>query len=338
LFIKAAVGTLASNNMQRHASFFILVLGFLHFASPANCRAQWTKDIDCPPGTVYRDLRRDAGRNEFCERILPGSLKVNDGPSRSWFSVDHPGDQGAFQTGRKVGPWKECDRFDHCRDQVYELSFPYEKDRPEFRPEVPVSFQDGKFMFDFGSCWSTWVSQDGTDLNLNIVSTPYRCNISYIPQHVLEHGGEGDYFCQLPFSLGKRAIDSLDLRGELPKLGLPQFCRPISRKGEALMLLRNFLEVATSIDVDCATIVHPGSGPEMLNFQLNHYATDLVTQVATKQGPLTTRIRGSDDQPTQILRDADRILFAYPLSAASKKAEAQKKLIAEEIGLKPACP
>lgn len=42
---------------------------------------------------------------------------------------------------------------------------------PRFRPEIPVSYQHGKYVFDFASCWSTWVNIGGdVDLNLNIGS------------------------------------------------------------------------------------------------------------------------------------------------------------------------
>jgi len=72
--------------------FVISLVVMLLFPSP--CLAQWTKTIDCPDGTVYRDVRRDAGREEFCERLLPGSLKVQDGPSRWWYSQGHFGEEG----------------------------------------------------------------------------------------------------------------------------------------------------------------------------------------------------------------------------------------------------
>ncbi len=164
-----------------------------------------------------------------------------------------------------VGLWKECSRFGKCRQAVYELTFPYEKDRAGFRPEVPVSFQHGKYVFDFTSCWSTWVTQTGgEDLNLNITGSPYRCNIAYLPQHVIEHGGEGDYFCRIPFSVGKRELESLDLLHELPKLGIPQFCRTISRTSEAFMLLEHFMDVATDVDVQTVAIAHDNADTKYL--------------------------------------------------------------------------
>src|SRR6202043_1621611 len=132
-------------------SLFALCVAIFFLSNPNTCNAQWTKDINCPVGTVYRDLRPDAGRQEFCERLLPGSLKVKDGPFRFWFSQGHSGDEGSYKDGRQVGLWKECSRFSKCRHVAHELTFPYEKDRDGFRREVPVSFQHGKYVFDFTS-------------------------------------------------------------------------------------------------------------------------------------------------------------------------------------------
>jgi hypothetical protein len=273
--------------------------------NPGSCRAQWVTDFTCPTGTVYRDLRPDAGRQEFCERLLPSALRVKDGPLRFWFNENLPGDEGTYKDGREIGPWKECDRFGKCKSVVHEIVSPNERTRPNFRLEVRVSFRGGKYVFDFASCWSTWVTQSGAeDLHLNIGGTPYRCEITYIPQHVMDHGGEGSYFCRIPFSVGKRELDSLDLLHELPKLGLPQFCRFLSPTGDAFMLLENFIDVATSVDVQAATIEHDSAGHEILTFRLNQYATDLAVAVAEKQGPLTTRICLKYDQPAEISRDA----------------------------------
>jgi hypothetical protein len=196
--------------MRRDVFSFALSVVAFFLSDPNTCHGLWTKDINCPAGTVYRDLRRDAGREEFCERLLAGSPKTKDGPFRFWFSEGHPGDEGTYTDGRQVGPWKECSRFGKCKHVVYELTFPYEEDRAGFGREVPVSFQHGKYAFDFTSCWSTWVTQTGgEDLGLNITSSPYRCNIAYLPQHVTEHGGDGGHFSSTPFSVGKRELESL---------------------------------------------------------------------------------------------------------------------------------
>jgi len=319
--------------MPRRVFSFGLSFVFFFLCNLRMCHAQWTKDVDCPPGTVYQDLRPYAGRKEFCERLLPGSLKVKDGPFRSWFSKDYAGDEGTYKDGRQVGPWKECSRFGKCRHVVYELAFPYEKDRAGFRREIPVSFEHGKYMFDFTSCWSTWVTQTGNEeLSLNIQGSPYRCNIAYLPQRVIEHGREGEYYCRVPFSVGKRELDSLDLLNELPKLGLPQFCRATSPTGEEFALLENFMDVATVVDVQTAVIEHDSTGHELLAFTLNHYATDLAVEVAANQGPLTTRICSKYDQRTEISRDpSGRISFNFRLSEDRVKASEQRKCIANLI-------
>jgi hypothetical protein len=128
-----------------------------------------------------------------------------------------------------VGPWTECNSFERCKHIDYELIYPSEKGRPGLRPEIPVRYEKGKYAFDFSSRWSTWVTKSGDeDLNLNSGGSGNRCDVSYTPQHVMEYGGERDYVCSVPFYLGERVLDSLDLMRELPKLGLPQFCRSIS--------------------------------------------------------------------------------------------------------------
>lgn len=320
---------------MRHVAFpFVFPIVVLMLSNPCSCRAQWVKDITCPSGTIYRDLRPDPGRQEFCERLLSGSLRVKDGPFRFWFNENLPGDQGTYKDGREIGPWKECDHFGKCKSVFHEEVFPYERDRPNFRREVPISFERGKYVLDFTSCWSTWVTQSGIeDLNLNIGSTPYRCQITYIPQHVMDHGGEGSYFCRIPFSVGKREFNSLDLLNELPRLGLPQFCRSISPTGEAFMLLENSIEVATAVDVQAATIERDGAGHEVLTFRLNQYATDLAVTVAGKEGPLTTRICLKYDQPTEISRRASGTTsFNFRLSDDKTKANEQKKCVAKLLG------
>ena len=320
--------------MRRSASSVILFAGFLCIGTPHACTAQWTKDIECPPGTTYRDLHPDAGRQEFCERLLPGSLKVKDGPFKFWFSEGNPADKGTYKDGRQVGPWEECSRFGKCRHLVYEMTFPYEKDRVGFRREIPISFQHGKYTFDFTSCWSTWVTQTGAeDLHLNIQGSPYRCNIAYLPQRVIEHGGEGDYYCRVPFSVGKREFDSLDLLHELPKLGLPQFCRAIDRKGEAFMLEGKSGEVATSVDIQSAEAGHDVAGHEIFRFRLNQYATALATGVATKEGPLSIRLCLWHSQKAELFPDTnDYTLFSYLLSDDKAQAAREKKCISERIG------
>jgi hypothetical protein len=140
--------------------------------------------------------------------------------------------------GHQVGHWTECDRFDRCQQHEYPEAYAREQRRPEFKQEVPISYQNGKYLMDFGSCRSTWVTQaTGSDpVILNISGDyPYRCQISYFPQSVLDHGGKGGYDCFVPFEVGRRKLASLDLHKELPLLGLPQFCREENEKGGGVL-------------------------------------------------------------------------------------------------------
>ena len=140
---------------RRFARYLLLVL---LVSSVAPCFGEWTKTIRCAAGRIYRDVRKDAGREEFCDLVLPGSLVVKDGPYRSWISEGHPGAAGVYLDGREVGTWKECDRFDRCAQVVNKAIFPAEKKRASFKPEVPVSYEKDNYVFDFASCRSTWVT------------------------------------------------------------------------------------------------------------------------------------------------------------------------------------
>lgn len=321
-------------SMRRSTLWLILSVGCLCISTPRSSLAQWTKDIECPPGTTYRDIREDAGRQEFCERPLRGSLKVKDGPFRSWFSKGHPGDEGTYRDGREVGQWKECNRFGKCSRVTHELTFPYERERDGFHREVPITFQRGKYVLDFTSCWSTWVTQTGgqEDIHLNVQGSPYRCDIAYIPQHVIKHGGEGDYYCRVPFSVGKREVASLDLLHELPKLGLPQFCRAIGRNGEAFVLEGKWGAVATTVDIEAASVVHGHVGQDVLSIRLNEYATALATEVAAKEGTLLTRICLEHEQHAQFSSMDGVTLLTYRLSDDTEHAAQERKCIAGRIG------
>jgi hypothetical protein len=336
------------------------------FLFPSPCLAQWTKTIDCPEGTMYRDVRRDAGREEFCERLLPGSLKVRDGPSRWWYSEGHFGEEGNYSKGRKVGKWKECDRFDRCQDRVYDLISPGEKSRG-VKPEVPVAFGNGKYVFDFGSCWSTWVTRQTPDsiVELNIGGGLIRCQVRYIPSSEKDRaaGNQGHYLCEVPYSVGVRSFDSGDLRSELPKAGLPQFCRkddpPLtepmpngpSAQALAIWVNQSFLDsrtkqqarawtsLANVVDVECAAINRQPQRADVLTVRLNEYAEKLVLDRMGKDEtkadacggrfPLTALAATHDA--------AGRTLFNYELSRTRTTAVRQRACIASEVVLQPAC-
>ena len=76
--------------------------------------------------------------------------------------------------GRRSGLWRDCDKNGHCNHVKYSLLYPEEKSRAGVRQEVPITFRNGKYRFDFGSCWSTWVTQTGTeDIDLNVGDDKY---------------------------------------------------------------------------------------------------------------------------------------------------------------------
>jgi hypothetical protein len=193
--------------------------------------AQWTKTIDCPPGRVYIDIRKDAGRSEYCNHILPGSLEVKDGPSRFWFNSNLEGEVGKYNEGRKIGKWKECSRFGNCEQKNYPELDPDELQRPSIKPSIPIQYTQGKYVFDFASCRRTQITYtEGGEpaLELNINPGPDGCLYAYATEDEIEHGMETrdlGHLCIVPFRVGTRAFDSLDLMSELSKVGLPQYCK-----------------------------------------------------------------------------------------------------------------
>ena len=311
--------------------FIRLLLLALPIASASPCFGEWTKTIHCLAGRVYRDVHEDAGREEFCELVLPGFLVVKDGPYRSWFSEDHPGATGEYVAGREVGTWKECDRFDRCAQVMHEAVFPEEKKRASFKPEVPVSYQGGKYSFDFASCRSTWVTQTNSidPINLNISGgSDYRCVIAYFSESILKHGGEGGYVCWVPFAVGVREFDSVDLMREFQKAGLPQFCRPSLSRAEPLMIREGAADVANTIDVQCATISQSADGRSLLTIELNHFASELAKQVEHQQGPLNSLLCSNAIDGPQITVDGTgKTLFSYRLSASPQNANEQESCV-----------
>ena len=349
----------------RRSLFISVVLGWVWIV-PTQCFADWTKTIECPAGRVYRDVRRDAGREEFCELLLPGSLKVQDGPSRWWYSEGHFGEEGSYQKGRKVGRWRECGRFGRCRTQTYELLYPQERARG-VKSAIPASYARGKYVFDFGSCWSTWVTRQPAEsfLELNIYGGLIRCQVTYIPSVERDRpaGNQGHYLCEIPYSVGVREFDSLDLRRELPKVGLPQFCRqddpPVTASmpdgpaaqafaiwvnqrfvdGRTNRQVRGWTTLANLVDVECAAINRQELGPERLTVRLNEYAEKLVLDRAGKDEIKADACGGRFAlSPIDTTRDgAGRSLFVYGFSPNRTTAERQRRCIATQVTLQPTC-
>jgi hypothetical protein len=291
---------------------------------------------------------------------------VQDGPSRWWFSEGHFGEEGNYSKGRKVGKWKECNRFDPCQDRAYEVISREEQSRG-VKPEVPVTFGNGKYVFDFGSCWSTWVTRQTPDsfVELNIGGGLIRCQVTYIPSSEKDRaaGNQGHYLCEVPYSVGVRSFDSVDLRSELPKAGVPQFWRkddppvtepmPNGPAAQALAIWVNqgFLDgrtkqqarawttLANVVDVECVAIKRQQQGADVLTVRLNEYAEKLVLDRLGKDEMKADACGGRF--PLAALattRDgAGRPLFNYALSRTRTTAERQRACIASQVALQPTC-
>lgn len=78
------------------------VVSVITLVAPARVLAQDHTPLKCPAGSVYRETRQDAGGNDFCERVMPGDLRVNDGPARFWFNGMST--ENIYSTLDRVGP------------------------------------------------------------------------------------------------------------------------------------------------------------------------------------------------------------------------------------------
>jgi hypothetical protein len=338
-------------------------IALLAALSASLCHGQWTKTIDCAEGRDYRDIRQDAGRDGYCILNLPGSLWVRDGPSRFWFNEGHLGEEGSYQIGRKIGHWRECDRFDRCHEKDYEPLYPNEKARG-VRPEIPLRYAGGKYVFDFGSCRSTWITRQTADsfLELNIYAGLIRCQVTYIPSTEKDRpSGNQSYLCEVPYAVGMREFQSLDLRSELPKAGLPKFCRQdspdLTANGRITEMavaiwgnepfidgitgkaVRGWTPLANILDVECASLHQPPSGSERLTLRLNRYTENIVLERMGKQEIRADACGGELPFASMATsKDASgRTLFTFGLNRASALAARQRACIASELKLQPAC-
>jgi hypothetical protein len=122
---------------------------------------------------------------------------------------------------------------------------------------------------------------------LNIWGDQFRCSITYIPsaRSDVPAPSKSNYLCQIPYAVGVRAFNSIDLRSELPRAGLPQFCREnefaSSRSFDAVAFWaevsypssdqRPWVVLANMVDVECAAIES-----SKLTLRLNPYATRIL--------------------------------------------------------------
>lgn len=340
--------------MKAEAVFLIFALIWM---SPRAAFGQWSKTIDCPPDRVYRDLRIDAGRDEFCVRELPGDLWVRDGPSRWWYSEGHFGEEGTYKNGRKVGLWKECTRFDKCRLRNYEIVDELEKQRG-VKASIPVSYSEGKYRFDFGACWSTWVTRQTSDafVELNIGGSSFRCDVTYIPSTQTDRpaGNEGHYLCEIPYAVGVRRFESLNLRAELLRAGLPQFCRKDEPNGfefaspiQVWTITRDTpgspptqRALADMVDVECAAVRTQSSGPPLLSVRLNKYAEKLLLDQLALKTELKTNVCGGKFEVSPAGTSMDgrgRTMFQYALSESPRTASSERACIEGATPLRRTC-
>ncbi len=328
---------------------------------PTAGRADYPKSISCPAGRIY--VERDNGRDQFCQLQLPGSLWVQDGPARWWFSEGHLGEEGSYRLGRKVGRWKECNRFDHCRVRTYPALWPQEQQR-KVRNEIPVTYAGGKYVFDFGSCRSAWVTRQTPDsyVELNIGTGLLRCQVTYIPSTAADRptGRGPSYFCEVPYSVGVRQFASIDLRKELPRAGLPQFCRkdepgnvpqPDGPEAAAFSLSVNlpfidannkeakgFTTLANIVDVVCASLKPRPAGPDELTVRFNDYVEKLVIKHAKDEVKANACGMRTDLTTVGTSRDASgHTLFTYRFSPTRAVAARQRACIASQAQLQPSC-
>ena len=194
---------------------------------------------------------------------------------------------------------------------------------------------------DFESCRSTWVTQatGANPINLNIQGDyPYHCEASYIPQNVLDHGGKGSYVCFIPFEVGRRKLASLDLRKELPLLGLPQFCKEVSKTGEPLMIRDDVWDVATSVDVECATITTGKIANGTLKIRLNQFASELVRKASENPTTFNTLLcQRPIASPKLSVDDSGHTVLTYRFSSDLAEAGTQKRCVREQLKCQMPC-
>jgi hypothetical protein len=343
------------------AGFIIAVVGAwqlpptIEAQAPATARSA---TIRCEPGQIYRD-ERDAFRRgaEYCGRALGGLLWVNDGPFKFW-NGDDTVSEGSHRAGRQVGVWKECNRFGRCSTTDRGAEWAAGRQRPGTRPEVPVSFRDGKYLFDFASCWGTWVDvEDPTrGWNLNISGSEERCVISIFPDDGRWDKPEGAT-CRVPFQIGVREVSTIELWREIP-----QFCEPEpilidgrlehptwfrvlayerrEKDGKPFFAQQGW--VAWSPDVTCAAIESPARGRPHLTVRLNEYAEPAMATHLAAGHVLRTQMCGFGEAGFELdtvtmTGPEGRRLFSYPLSANARTAARQRGCIAQRATLQPSC-
>ncbi len=154
---------------------------------------------------------------------------------------------------------------------------------------------------------------------------------------MIEHGGKGSYVCFIPFEVGKRELASIDLRKELPLLGLPQFCRDENTQGDVLLIDDGAWNVASTVDAECATITHDNEETETLQLRLNRYASDEVRKSASVSANFNTLLcLEPATNPAISVDNSGRALLTYKIRSISPDGKKQARCVTERFkNLKP---
>ena len=175
-----------------------------------------------------------------------------------------------------------------------------------FKPEIPLAYVDAKYVFDFASCRTTWVTHtDGNkpDLDLNIGAQSDGCFIAHIPADAIGHEGNTDYTCTIPFQVGRRAFDSLDLLTEFPKAGLPQYCaRQVVKTGPYMSSVDpNRGEGATQVFTAEYSLGNNGLGIAQARLHFQERAESRSDRCVVRYDPSSKSLFLLSDQPGKYL-------------------------------------
>lgn len=313
--------------------------------------------IQCEAGLTYHDERNTDGWGaEYCARELGGHMSVKVGPYKFWES-GKTNSEGVYRDGREVGTWRDCDRFGRCRTIDHDqMSTPTRAGRQE---EVPVSFVDGRYRFDFQSCRATWVDVDlpGRRWVLNIGDSHGRCSVSIFPVDATWSKSEGAT-CQVPFQVGVGESPTIELWRTMPwfcelspslvdgKIDSPEWFRATAYgalpSGRYPVVKEELGWIAWSPDVTCAAIETPPVGPPQLRVRLNQYAEPTMTAHIAAGHEVQTRFCGSGTAAftlTNVTMSGDdgHRVFSYALSGNAAAARAQRACIARKVTLQATC-
>jgi len=103
--------------------------------------------------------------------------------------------------------------------------------------------------------------------------------------------------------------------------------------------VRSWVTLADIVDIECASITHQQSGPDLLTIRLNEYAERLLLDRIGKD-EMKANVCGVRLPLTSFETERDksgRTLFTYRLSQRHTTAEKQRTCISGQIELQPTC-